>query len=53
MFLITTYMQMFNMNAIMFTFQYHFLGTIVVGLHMGSLVWLSTVVIALVLSHYF
>jgi hypothetical protein len=40
----------FNMNPSMFTFPYHLLVALVVGLHMGSIVLLSPGVIALVLS---
>jgi hypothetical protein len=35
-----------------FTFPYHFLVALVVGLHMGSIVLLSPPAIALVLSRY-
>jgi hypothetical protein len=41
-----------NMSPSMFTFPYHFLVALVVGLHMGSIVLLSPTIIALVWSHY-
>jgi hypothetical protein len=41
-----------NMSPTMFTFPYHFLVALVVGLPMGSIVLLSPTIIALVWSHY-
>jgi hypothetical protein len=40
------------MNSSVFTFLYHFLAALVVGLHMGNIHFLSPAVIALVLSRY-